>query len=94
MAVCPSQHAPQTPADFERITLAGVRTIERAAIYMGKTITDVRRLVRTGAIWSYRRGKRRVVPVAEMRRYLAREAMECSGHRPAEEAPAKRKGKK
>ena len=80
MTVCPSQHAPQTSADFERITAAGCRTVEAAAHYMGKTVTDVRKLVRTGAIWSYRRGKRRVVPVVEMRRYLAREAMECAAN--------------
>lgn len=78
MAVCPCQHAPRTREEFERIVSAGVRTMQAAAHYMGKSVTDIRRLTGTGAIWSYKRGKRRVVPVVEMRRYLAMEAMEFS----------------
>lgn len=75
--------SPQTQADIERLVRGGVRDIRGAALFLGRSRSAVWRIVSSRAVWSYKlveegntRGKR-MIPVSELRRYAAVEAMEA-----------------
>jgi hypothetical protein len=73
---------PRTQADIAKIVRAGVRDVNGAARFLGCSRSRVWRLLSGGELWSFRqveegctRGKR-LIPVSELRRYLAAVAME------------------
>jgi len=71
VAVLPSHFAPRTRADAVKIVRNGCRDMKGAARFMGLTRTEVWKLVSGGLLWSFKRGKRRLVPVTELQRYMA-----------------------
>lgn len=76
MAVITRPAAPETQADIDRLVKHGVRDIRTAAEFLACGRSEVWALIRTGAIWSFRRGGKRLVPLVELRRYLGAVAME------------------
>ncbi len=87
MAVLSVPAAPRTQADIERLVRAGVRDAKHAAVFLGVSVPQVRRIITSGEVWSFRQGGKRVIPVVELRRYLAasvREAMEENESAPTE----------
>lgn len=57
--------------DAKLLVHAGLRDIAGAARFTGLSRTHIRGLVRRRLIWSFRRFKRRLIPVSELRRYMA-----------------------
>ena len=85
MAVLTVPANPETPADIERLIRGGVRDIRGAAMFLGRSRSEVWALVTSGAVWSYRlvkegntRGKR-MIPLRELRRIVAAEAVDAAG---------------
>lgn len=68
---------PETQADIERLVKSGVRDVRHAALRLGVSPRRMRTLISSGAVWSFRIGGKRVVPVVELRRYAASHAMEA-----------------
>jgi len=71
--------SPHTKADRDRLVYDGLRDIAGAAFFLGRSESAVRRLVTSGALWSYTaveegrsRGKR-LIPLVELRRYASAE---------------------
>lgn len=79
MAISPSSFAPRTREDAERIVRAGCRDIRGAAHFTGLSRTEIWSLIARGLVWSFKRGKKRLVPVSELRRHLALIVAEESG---------------
>lgn len=72
MAIVPSSFAPRTPADAARIVRNGCRDVKGAARFTGLTCTEIWWLLKGGLLWSFKRGKRRLIPVTELQRYMAK----------------------
>lgn len=68
--------APQTQAEVEKLMVAGVRDIKGAMKFLGRSRTLTWGIVSRGEVWSFKSGGKRLIPVVELRRYLAAEAME------------------
>lgn len=79
--ILPCPHAPNTKADFDRMLRRGCRDIKGAARRIGVSETEMWGLIRRGLIWSYKPGKRRLVPVTELQRYSVIQAMEAERER-------------
>ncbi|HXD87038.1 MAG TPA: helix-turn-helix domain-containing protein [Urbifossiella sp.] len=61
--------------ELKRLGKAGWRSPRGASEWLGIPRSEVYGLLTSGAIWSYKRGKRRMVPVVELRRYATNQAM-------------------
>lgn len=66
-------------AAIQRLGRAGWRSPKSAAAWLGLPKSEVYGLLEGGQIWAWKRGKRWMVPVVELRRYMANEYMlrEC-----------------
>jgi hypothetical protein len=60
-------------------------SVEECAHLLGYGLTLTKQLIRTGAILSYSEGRRRVVPVADIRRYQAERVAEAKAELEADE---------
>lgn len=67
---------PETEAEVKAICRAGARNVKGAAVWLGISRSEVSLMVSRGEVWSFKRGRRRLIPVVELRRYLAAVAME------------------
>lgn len=67
---------PKTQREIERLVRHGVRDIKASAEFLGRCRSEVWKLVTRKELWSFRRGGKRLIPVVELRRLLAVEAME------------------
>lgn len=67
---------PRTKEDVVKIVRHGCRDINGAAEFAGLSRSEVWAMVQRREVWSFKRGRRRLIPVVELRRYLAAVAME------------------
>lgn len=59
-------------------------SVEECAKLLGLGVTITKNLIRTGAILSYREGRRRVVPMSAIREYQAQRLADARAEREAE----------
>lgn len=59
-------------------------SVEECAKLLGLGVTITKNLIRTGAILSYREGRRRVVPMSAIREYQALRLADARAEREAE----------
>jgi len=68
-----------TLAVIQSLGRAGWRSTKGAAAWLGLPKSEVYGLLECGQIWAWKRGRRWMVPVVELRRYMANQYMlrEC-----------------
>lgn len=67
---------PITADEFAAITADGCEDVKGAMAFLKASRSEVNKWLSNGTLWSFKRGRCRRIPKAELRRLLARQAMD------------------